>query len=965
MINRLGIRGRALIGCILMVLGTVASLAGALIWLNYDNSVNRMVDQVVVHASTIRHIAEPALLLNDHDELDRVMKAAARGSDVQIAQIFDTDGQPLAEARRSDSVAQELQPGALLNNPRWHDRDTSAIAWTANQLLVIVAIWRSPNHLDVDLINEDPPAETSRPLGYVSLTCGMDGLRGMLRDRVISSAVIALGVMSVALALTLFMVRKLVQPLEDLAHTSSVIAGGDLSGRASEDAVSEIGSLAQAFNNMATQVQDSYSSIEQQVRERTEELSIRKKELEKEIGERRLAELQLLEKSATVQLLQRIATAANEAVTLEDSLQGILDEVCAHTRWPVGHAYSVADDGTTLRHSGIYCLTNQPQHNDLRLLTIDSTIDRGIGLAGRVLGSGRIEWIADGSAADIIDGNDDLARMGLNSALAVPVFNGTTITAILEFMSSDRIEPGAAILDVLQNVATQLGRVIERECAQTEIREALVQAEAANRAKSLFLANMSHEIRTPMTAILGYAELLSELAEDRPDCLEHITTIQRNGQHLIEIINDILDLSKVEAGKLEVELIPSSPHDIVAQVASMMRVRAQSKKLALNVDYIGAIPKTIQTDPTRLRQALINLVGNAIKFTEQGSVTVRVALLGRSDPQLAFEVIDTGIGIPPDQVTQIFEPFQQADISMTRRFGGTGLGLTITRRISELLGGGLEVQSQSGSGSAFSLRVGTGSLDGVEFIDQQVEEAGTSHTVEQPIQDSRLSCRLLLIEDGPDNQRLISFVLRKAGAEVDLADNGRIGTDQALAQRDAGTPYDLILMDMQMPVMDGYKATRYLRNSGVNCPIIALTAHAMSHDRRKCLDAGCDEYTTKPINKVKLIGMIGRFVREGRSAGAACPHDASALVEDLASQVDHLQQALQSGQLDRLRDVTRLLNLPAVPPQIRELSNTLLGALDADGSLSHITTAVNALKVACHEAIAAVDEATAPAPDNG
>ncbi|HEX8522906.1 MAG TPA: ATP-binding protein [Tepidisphaeraceae bacterium] len=448
---------------------------------------------------------------------------------------------------------------------------------------------------------------------------------------------------------------------------------------------------------------------------------------------------------------------------------------------------------------------------------------------------------------------------------------------------------GGRLIDVLLSASTMrdnAGRPIAiitvgkdisaRKRMERELLEAKATAEAGSRAKSLFVANMSHEIRTPMTAILGYADLLlhpNQTAEERRRCIQ---TMRRNGQHLLAIINDILDVSKIEAGKMTVERITCSPMQIVAEVAALMKIRAADKNLGFDVRYSGPIPQAMNTDPTRLRQILMNLIGNAIKFTSKGSVKVLVSLTpspgtpgeGRGEgcaptsAKLRFDVIDTGVGLSKPQQESLFKPFAQADSSTTRKFGGTGLGLIISKRLAQLLGGDVTVHSVEGSGSTFSLVVETGSLAGVAMIDSPA----FIPTAADPHQDvtitPTMSGRVLLAEDGPDNRVLISYYLQQAGLDVTVVENGLLARDAVLQAEAHGKPFDLVLMDMQMPELDGYSATSQLRAKGYRRPIIALTAHALGGDRDKCLAAGCDEFAVKPIDQEQFFRTIRRFVHE-------------------------------------------------------------------------------------------------------
>jgi signal transduction histidine kinase len=428
---------------------------------------------------------------------------------------------------------------------------------------------------------------------------------------------------------------------------------------------------------------------------------------------------------------------------------------------------------------------------------------------------------------------------------------------------ADALEVGAADF-ITKPFSDTVVRARVRNVIRIRSRQRRV--EAATKAKSQFLASMSHEIRTPMTAILGFADLLyseGNISKAPRHRIAAIQTIKRNGEYLLGLINDILDLSKVEADKLDVERIRCSPVQVVVDVISLMQAKANEKGLSLEVEYADLIPETIYTDPTRLRQILINLVSNAVKFTESGSIRVVVRLVreDHDEPALQVEITDTGIGMTEEQVGKLFRPFQQAETCTTRKHGGTGLGLAISKRLARLLGGTLLANSKPAKGSTFTVTIGTGSLKGVRLLHNLTEAALDAQRVdrESSLGRKRLNCRVLLAEDGLDNQRLISFVLEKAGVRVSVADNGQIAVELALAARAEGEPYDVILMDMQMPIMDGYDATKKLRAEGYTGPIIAITAKAMTHDRQKCVDAGCDDYLSKPIDRAKFLSLVARY----------------------------------------------------------------------------------------------------------
>lgn len=404
-------------------------------------------------------------------------------------------------------------------------------------------------------------------------------------------------------------------------------------------------------------------------------------------------------------------------------------------------------------------------------------------------------------------------------------------------------------------VAVCFSDISPRKRVEQDLRQAKAEAETANVTKSQFLANMSHEIRTPMTAILGFTELLSGMDFTPREQHEYLEIIRQNGTALMRLIDDILDLSKIEAGKMTVESIECSPRQVVEEVLALMQVRVKAKPLRLEPCYQYPLPAAICTDPTRLRQILVNLVGNAIKFTERGEVRVTAWFKPHPmHPRICFAVADTGLGIREEHLAEIFRPFSQADASLTRRYGGTGLGLTISRRLAQMLGGDITVESQPGRGSTFTLSIDPGSVAQMTLIDGP--DPPTFAQTESSQTARRLSGRILVVEDAPANRRLIETLLNRAGLEVELAEDGEAGCDKALASRSEGRPFGAILMDVQMPHVNGYEATRRLRSNGWSGPIIAITAHAMAGDREKCLEAGYDDYVSKPVSLEKLMTLL-------------------------------------------------------------------------------------------------------------
>lgn len=404
------------------------------------------------------------------------------------------------------------------------------------------------------------------------------------------------------------------------------------------------------------------------------------------------------------------------------------------------------------------------------------------------------------------------------------------------------------------------------ELSQAQV--SLSKEESANASKSAFLANISHELRTPLGAILGYIDLLLTEKTSETDMVEQLSIVKRNGHQLSSLVDDLLDLSKIEAGRLEIERFEVSLQSLLREIYELFSLSASKKGLAFHIKYLNPVPKSMNLDPVRLRQILINLVGNAIKFTDEGKIEIHVEYFD-SIQQLKFSVRDSGRGLTREEQEKLFQPFSQADASTARKYGGTGLGLNLSKKLAKLLNGDLKLAfSRPGEGSIFTLWI-----DAAAVTDKLDSEFTVAHAqlvpqiLPQPPQGTGVlsGLNVLIVDDTADNRSLIRKFLELAGAQVQTAEDGASGMQKALSEQ-----IDIVLMDIQMPGIDGLQATSLLRQKNFKKPIIALTAHAMNKDRERCLDSGCSEYLAKPVNRRELISTIHRLVSsENRSTSGS------------------------------------------------------------------------------------------------